>query len=288
MDKTSIVIITGLSGAGKSNALRFFEDNGYYCIDNMPPELLESVIRFILGSENSVTRFAVAVDIRSGDFFNKFKESIDKLQKSPDVEMRTLFLDADDDELVRRYKETRRRHPLDGEASGNLYKAIELERRATLGAKEIADYYIDTTSTSIAAFKQRMTALFRGEKSNMLISVISFGYKYGVPKDADLVFDVRCLPNPFYVMELKSKTGLDDDVFNYVMNCPEADEIFTRISSLVEYLLPLYIKEGKTGLVVAFGCTGGKHRSVSFARQLSKYLAETGRNIRTEHRHINM
>lgn len=288
MTKNSIVIITGLSGAGKSNALRFFEDNGYYCIDNMPPELLESVIRFILGSENSITRFAVAVDIRSGDFFGKFKESIDKLSEASDVELRTLFLDADDDELVRRYKETRRRHPLDDESGGNLYKAIAMERQATLGAKEMADYYIDTTSSSIAAFKQRMTALFRGEESNMLVSIISFGYKYGIPKDADLVFDVRCLPNPFYVIELKQKTGLDDEVYRYVMNCPEADEIFERISSLIEYLLPLYIKEGKTGLVVAFGCTGGKHRSVSFARRLSEYLSKKGGNIRTEHRHINM
>lgn len=288
MEKMSIVIITGLSGAGKSNALRFFEDAGYYCIDNMPPELLESVIRYILNSENAVRRFAVAVDIRSGDFFSRFKESVDKLQKAPDVELRTLFLDADDDVLVRRYKETRRRHPLDGGASGNLYKAIALEREATLGAKEIADYYIDTTSTSIASFKQRMTALFQGEKTDMLVSVISFGYKYGIPKDADLVFDVRCLPNPFYIPELKHKTGLDDEVYDYVMNCDEADEIFNRLSSMIEYLLPLYVSEGKTGLVVAFGCTGGKHRSVSFARRLSEYLSGIGKNIRTEHRHINM
>lgn len=282
-----IVIITGLSGAGKSNALRYFEDCGYYCIDNMPPELLQSVAQFIVNADKVVSKIAVAIDIRSGELYSKLSQSVMSLRAS-EADVRVIFIDADDDALVKRYKETRRRHPLDEEASGSLYKAIELERRATLGAKEIADYYIDTTYTSTSDFRQRLTELFHDEDGEMIINVVSFGFKYGVPKDADLVFDVRCLPNPFYVPELKNKTGLDDDVYNYVMNCNEANEVFAKLSDLIEYLLPLYVKEGKTRLVIAFGCTGGKHRSVSFARRMSELLESKGANIRVEHRHINL
>lgn len=282
-----IVIITGLSGAGKSNALRYFEDCDYYCIDNMPPELLQSVAQFIVNADKVVSKIAVAIDIRSGELYSKLSQSVMSLRAS-DAEVRVLFVDADDDVLVKRYKETRRRHPLDEEASGSLYKAIELERRATLGAKEIADYYIDTTYTSTSDFRQRLTELFRDEDGEMIVNVISFGFKYGIPKDADLVFDVRCLPNPFYVPELKHKTGLDDDVYNYVMNCNEANEVFSKLSDLITYLLPLYVKEGKTWLVIAFGCTGGKHRSVSFARRMSELLKSKDVNIRVEHRHINL
>ena len=282
-----IVIITGLSGAGKSNALRYFEDCDYYCIDNMPPELLQSVAQFIVNADKVVSKIAVAIDIRSGELYSKLSQSVMSLRAS-DAEVRVLFVDADDDVLVKRYKETRRRHPLDEEASGSLYKAIELERRATLGAKEIADYYIDTTYTSTSDFRQRLTELFRDEDGEMIVNVISFGFKYGIPKDADLVFDVRCLPNPFYVPELKHKTGLDDDVYNYVMNCNEANEVFSKLSDLITYLLPLYVKEGKTRLGIAFGCTGGKHRSVSFARRMSELLKSKDVNIRVEHRHINL
>lgn len=282
-----IVVITGLSGAGKTNALRFFEDCDYYCIDNMPPELLLSVAQFIVNADKVVSKIAVAVDIRSGDLYAKLKDSVMSLRAS-EAQTRVMFIDADDDTLVKRYKETRRKHPLDEEAGGSLYKAIALERKETMAAKEIADYYIDTTSLSTADFKQRLSELFRDESGKMIVNVISFGYKYGIPKDADLVFDVRCLPNPFYVPELKNKTGLDDEVYNYVMNCREADEIFVKLSDLLTYLLPLYVKEGKTRLVVAFGCTGGKHRSVSYARRISELLKEKDVNVRVEHRHINL
>lgn len=286
-DNMKIVVITGMSGSGKTSASKFLEDLGYYCIDNMPPELLLSVADFIVRSESQINKIAVSVDIRSGELFSKFRDGVQAL-RSPDVDLTVLFVDADDDTIVKRYKETRRKHPLDEEAGGSLYRAIALEREATLGAKEISDYYIDTTSVSTSEFRQRLAQLFSGGDGQMIVNIISFGFKYGIPKDADLVFDVRCLPNPFYIPELKHKTGLDDDVYSYVMDCQEADEIFNRLESLVFYLLPLYVKEGKSRLVIAFGCTGGKHRSVSFARRMSDRLSEKGVSIRTEHRHIEL
>lgn len=281
-----IIIITGMSGAGKSSAVNYFEDIDYYCIDNMPPELLLSFSEFIVKSDSPINKIAVSIDIRSGELFSKFEDCVNAL-RGPDIDLKVLYFDADDDTLVRRYKETRRRHPLDDEAAGSLYRAIELEREATVSAKNLSDYYIDTTEFLISDLKQRLKEIASDSKE-MAVNVISFGFKHGIPKDADLVFDVRCLPNPFYVPELKKKTGLSDDVYNYVMDCSEADEIFTRLTGLVDYLVPLYEKEGKTRLVIAFGCTGGKHRSVSFARRLSKYLSDNGVNARTEHRHIDL
>lgn len=282
-----IVIVTGMSGAGKSSAVNFLEDNDYYCIDNMPPELLLGFADFIVKSDSAFSKIAVSIDIRSGELFSKFEDCVNAL-KAPDVDLKILFIDASDDTLVKRYKETRRKHPLDDEAAGSLYRAIEMERKETACAKELSDYYIDTSEMSVSDFKQRMKELFLERPDEMAVNVISFGFKHGIPRDADLVFDVRCLPNPFYIQELKHKTGLDDDVYEYVMNCCEADELFKKISELIDFLIPLYEKEGKSSLVIAFGCTGGKHRSVSFARRLSEYLEKKGRIIRTDHRHINV
>lgn len=282
-----IVIVTGLSGAGKTNVLRYLEDSGYYCIDNMPPELLQSVARFIVNSDKLVSKIAVAVDIRSGELYSKFQESVEAL-RGPDVDLRVLYIDADDDALVKRYKETRRKHPLDSEAGGSLYKAIALERQITFAAKEIADYYIDTTSIDIATCRQIMSEIISNADNGFIINVISFGFKHGAPKDADLVFDVRCLPNPFYIPELKHKTGLDEDVYSYVMSSEDSENVYNKLVELIDCLLPLYIKEGKTRLVIAFGCTGGKHRSVSFARRVSEHLKNSGVAVRTEHRHIDL
>lgn len=282
-----IIVVTGMSGAGKSSAVNYFEDIDYYCIDNMPPELLLSFADFIVKSDNVINKIAVSIDVRSGELFSKFEDCINALH-APDVYLKVLFIDADDDTLINRYKETRRRHPLDYEAKGNIYKAIEMERNVTLAAKNMSDYYINTTDMSISDLKQRLKEYFSEGEEEMSVSVVSFGFKHGIPKDADLVFDVRCLPNPFYIPELKHKTGLDDDVYNYVMNSAEANEVFKRIDDLIEYSIPLYEKEGKTRLVVAFGCTGGKHRSVSFARRISDKLSGMGINVRTEHRHISL
>ncbi len=280
-----IVVVTGMSGAGKSSAINFFEDMDYYCIDNMPPELLIKFTDLIANSDSVIDKIAVAVDMRSGDMFSRFEDSVQEL-RTMGVDVSVLFIDCDDDKLLNRYKETRRKHPLDSEASGNLVTAIEIERKATSHAKEIADYYIDSTNLKIADFKETLRDYFFEKKTGIVINVISFGFKYGNAKDADLVFDVRCLPNPFYIPNLKFKTGLDDEVYNYVMSFEEADLLFGKIYDLITFLLPMYEREGKSRLTVAFGCTGGKHRSVSFARRLSEKLADNDFNIRTEHRHI--
>ncbi len=280
-----IVIVTGMSGAGKSSAINYLEDIGYYCIDNMPPEMLLSFARFIIGSDKLITKVAISVDIRSGELFSKFEDCVNAL-RAPDVEMSVLYLDADDDTLVKRYKETRRKHPLDDEAFGNLYKAISLEREETKRAKEMSDFYIDTTDFGLADFHAEMAEYFTDKGARMAISFISFGFKYGIPKDADLVFDVRCLPNPFYVPELKNKTGLDNEVYDYVMCFSESNEVFKRIYDLVSFMIPMYEKEGKPRLVIAFGCTGGRHRSVSFARRLADALSVDKLSVRVEHRSL--
>ncbi len=281
-----IVIITGMSGAGKSSAIDLFEDMGYYCMDNMPPELLASVADFIVKSDSVIDRICVAVDVRSGELYKKLEECTQDLRRSG-IDVSILFIDCEDDCLLRRFKETRRKHPLDEEASGNLVSAIALERVATSRAREIADYYIDSSATGVVAFKDRLKEMFFEKSDSIIIDVTSFGFKFGVPKDADLVFDVRCLPNPFYVPELKHKTGLDDEVYNYVMSFDDAKTFYDKIRDMVEFLIPLYAKEGKSRLMIAFGCTGGKHRSISFARRLSDELSAKGFSVRADHRHID-
>ena len=280
-----IVIVTGMSGAGKSTALDVFEDLDYYCIDNMPPELLAVFADLIRNSGSKSSRLCFAVDIRSGELFSKFRESVEAL-KAAGNDVIVVFVDCDDGVLVNRYKETRRRHPLEDEASGNILRAIEMERdrRELTYARRIADIYLDSSQTSVSSFRSSLRSLFKGSSSGMIISVISFGYKFGVPKDADLVFDVRCFKNPFFVPELRNLSGLDDAVYNYVFDQTESSVMYEKIHDLVSYLIPLYVKEGKTRLVVAFGCTGGRHRSVSFARRLSRQLQDEGCDARTEHR----
>lgn len=275
-----------MSGAGKSSAINLFEDMGYYCMDNMPPELLASVADFIVKSDSVIDKICVAVDVRSGELYKKLEECTQDLKRSG-IDVSILFVDCDDDCLLRRFKETRRKHPLDEEASGNLVSAIALERVATSHAREIADYYIDSSSTGVVAFKDKIKEMFFEKSDAIIIDAVSFGFKHGVPKDADLVFDVRCLPNPFYVPELKPKTGLDDEVYNYVMSFDDAKAFYDKIYDMVKFLIPLYAKEGKSRLVIAFGCTGGKHRSISFARRLSNELAGEGFTVRADHRHID-
>lgn len=280
-----IVIVTGMSGAGKSTALNIFEDLDYFCIDNMPPELLPSFARLMKTAEQKTDKLCFAVDIRSGEFFAKFKESVEGLKESG-ADVTIVYIDCDDSVIMNRYKETRRRHPLEDEASGNIMRAIELERRETADAREMADIYLDSTSDSVSAFKKRTRGVFEGDDAGMIIDVVSFGYMFGIPRDADLVFDVRCLKNPFYVPELRNKTGLYDDVYSYVFNSTKSTELYNKIVELVKFLIPMYENEGKTRLVVAFGCTGGKHRSVSFARRMADDLKAAGFDSRAEHRCI--
>lgn len=281
-----IVIVTGMSGAGKSTALNVFEDLDYYCIDNMPPELLASFAELIRNTSPKTERLCFAVDCRSGELFSKFKESVEGLRRSG-IDVTVVFIDSDDSVLINRYKETRRRHPLEDEASGNLMRAIELERKETGSARILADIYLDSSNTSIAQFRERLRSIFSENGQELSIDVVSFGYMYGIPKDADLVFDVRCFVNPYYIPELRLKTGLDEEVYDYVFSFEDAEDTYRRISELIRFMIPLYEKE-KTRLVIAFGCTGGKHRSVSFARRLAAELSDEGHSVRVEHRCVEL
>ena len=229
----------------------------------------------------------MVTDLRGGDMFYGLFEELDEM-RDKGLTYKLLFLDASDAELIRRYKETRRRHPLSGVVNGGVSEAIRNERVLLRPARERADYVIDTTHLSANELKQRMNNIFLDSIQNgMLINVMSFGFKYGSPSEADLVFDVRCLPNPFYVDALKPKTGLDPEVREYVMDSPNSKELLDKLRDLVGFLVPLYQKEGKSQLVIAMGCTGGKHRSVTFAELLYQFLAERGFNVRVVHRDIS-
>ncbi len=281
------VIVTGLSGSGKSSAMNVLEDIGYYCIDNMPPELITRFAGICMKMDDKIDKVAFAVDVRGGDFFLKLNETIQTLREEH-FHLKILFLDASDEVVIRRYKETRRKHPLDEISYGNIRRAIAYERELLANVKELADYYIDTTQTSATQLKERLYSLFLDAEQDFLsINVVSFGFKYGSFPEGDLVFDVRCLPNPYYIPELKNKTGLDTEVSDYVMEFEEAQVLFEKLIDLLDFLIPLYLREGKSQLVVAFGCTGGKHRSVTFAEKTAAYLQEKDYKVRIQHRDID-
>lgn len=286
MNVMQFVIITGMSGSGKSSAVNVLEDIGYYCVDNMPPELIPKFANICSQSDGKIDKVAFVVDIRGGDLFLKLQDTVKQLQ-GEGVSLKILFLDSSDDVIVRRYKETRRKHPLDEVSYGNKRKAIETEREILRPIKAQADFYIDTSRSSTAQFKERLYSIFLGNNEFMHIDVQSFGFKFGAMSEGDLVFDVRCLPNPFYVPELKNKTGLDKDVYDYVLSFDEAKVLLGKLTDLIDYLIPLYEKEGKSQLVIAFGCTGGKHRSVTFAEAVAEHLRKQGHRIRITHRDIN-
>ena len=281
-----LLIVTGLSGAGKSRAIDALEDIGFYCIDNMPPTLISKFAEICLKSDDDIDRVAIVTDIRGGDFFKGLFDEL-KLLEQHEVKYKLLFLDASDQVLMHRYKETRRTHPISKEQSCSTQQAIKLERELLRPAREKADYIIDTSLMSSAQLKERISKTFLDKISNqMQITCASFGFKYGPATEADLVFDVRCLKNPFYVDELKKKTGLDQDVRDYVMDAPESKELLKKIIDMVDFLIELYLNEGKSQLVIAFGCTGGKHRSVTFAEYLYKHLLESGKKTMVNHRDI--
>lgn len=280
------LIVTGMSGAGKSRAIDALEDIGYYCVDNMPPQLIGRIADISVAAGGALNRIAVVTDMRGGDMFYGLFREMDAM-KGEGLSYKLLFLDASNAELIRRYKETRRRHPLADTVSGGLSAQIVAERKALAEAKDRADYVIDTTNMSASDLRKRLNEIFAaGIGNTMLISVMSFGFKHGLPVEADLVFDVRCLPNPFYVPSLKEHTGLEQPVRDYVMNAPESVELLKKLKELVEFLVPLYQKEGKTQLMIAVGCTGGHHRSVTFAGYLYEDLAAKGYNVRISHRDI--
>ena len=282
------LIVTGLSGSGKSGAVNALEDIGYYCIDNIPPQLIPKFADICMQSNGQMDKVAIVTDIRGGDMFYQLDGGLEYLRHSgPDVKI--LFLDASDDVLIKRYKETRRRHPLDEQCHGSLLSAITKERSVLSGIREAADYYIDTSDMTMAQLRDTVTDLFMDNPDDrMAVKVMSFGFKYGMCREADIVLDVRCLPNPYYIPELKKHTGLESSVRDYVMSFEQSKELEKKLRDLIDFLLPLYRHEGKTSLVIAFGCTGGKHRSVTFAENMHTYLEEKGVRTRITHRDIEV
>ena len=258
-----LLIVSGLSGAGKSVAMNALEDIGFFCIDNIPSALLPSITAFSKAGDNQLKRVALCMDVRGCRTPEEIEHALDQMDEQG-VEYEILFLDAPDEVLMRRYSETRRRHPISIAEGLSTREAFRKERAILQPLKERADYTINTGLLSTSQNKERICDLFNpngGAKNAMRLTVMSFGFKFGVPPEADLVLDVRCLPNPFYVPELKHKTGLDQEVVDFVMDHPEAQELLKRYESFLEYALPLYVKEGKSQLTIAVGCTGGKHRS---------------------------
>ena len=282
------VILTGLSGAGKTNALHAMEDSGYYCVDNLPPLLLETFYDLCDNStDNRMKKVAVVADARSGEMFADIPEVLSKLRLES-KQFKILFLDAKPNTLLVRFKGTRRKHPLIGEiASGSIEEAVELENELMNGVKAMADYVIDTTFMNPNELMERVTTLFSaGAHDTLLVTCVSFGYKYGIPPEADMVLDVRCLPNPFYIKELKPLTGLDEQVRNYICGFDVTGEFLDHLYAFIDYLIGLYRNEGKSELVIGVGCTGGKHRSVTVARMLNTHLLENGQKSAIHHRDI--
>ena len=280
-----ILIISGLSGAGKSSAATYLEDMGYFTMDNVPADIVLKFAAFCSQSDGRYDSVALVSDIRSGDRdFSGLLDAMDRLKQGGDV-CRLLFVTADLETIIKRYKETRRRHPLMSDGM-SIEQAMHREEELLRPLRERADVVIDTTQMPAAKLRNELYRIF-GDKSargKLSVNVMSFGYKYGIPLEADLVFDVRFLPNPFYVPELKHKTGMDSEVYNYVFSFPQTKTFVERLEGLLSFLLPLYAEEGKSTLVIAVGCTGGRHRSVSVARCLTAYLSGLGYPAFENHR----
>ena len=277
------LIVTGMSGAGKSTVVNALEDIGYFCVDNIPPKLLAPICT--LSESSEMNKLAVVTDIRGGNLFVGLVETLNELKRSGN-EYKVLFIDAKDEILIRRHKETRRKHPLIDNFSGDLNAAVSFERDVMTGIKHIADFTIDTSSLSALQLRQRIFSMFSEEEgcASLNITCMSFGYKHGIPQEADLVFDVRCLPNPYYINELREKTGLDKDVADYVFSNEMAQETVRRFEELLMYMLPNYVQEGKSQLVVAIGCTGGKHRSVALCEHVAKEVKKKYSKVNVIHR----
>ncbi|MCI6568784.1 RNase adapter RapZ [Dysosmobacter sp. HCP28S3_G4] len=280
-----ILIISGLSGAGKSKAASFLEDMGFYIVDNMPAVMMLKFAEFCAAGVGSrYDRVALVYDVRTASSSTELYDVLEKLRRM-DGSCRMLFLTADQETIIKRYKETRRRHPLCSD-SVSLEAAVRREREVMAPVRAQADFVIDTSRLSTAQLRGELLRLFdtQGERGGMTVSVTSFGFKYGLPMDADLVFDVRFMPNPFYIEDLRDKTGMDHEVYDYVFSFPQTNDYLKKLEDLLSFSLPLYAEEGKTQLVIAVGCTGGHHRSVSVARALAAYIRQLGYHVSENHR----
>lgn len=279
------VIVTGMSGAGKSSVLKFLEDINFYCVDNLPPALIPKFAELCYEQEGEIERVAMGVDIRGGKLFNDLFHVLFAL-KEKGYHYEIIFLDASDNALIKRYKETRRSHPLSRQ--GSIEDGIHQEREMLKEVKSRATYILDTTNVLTRELKAQINRIFVENQhfESLVVTVCSFGFKYGIPVDSDLVFDVRFLPNPFYIQELKEMTGNDAPVSDYVMSFPESKDFLKKLVEMVEFLLPLYVKEGKNSLVISIGCTGGKHRSVTLANALYNALDKDKHTLLLKHNDI--
>ncbi len=285
-EKMQLVIITGMSGAGKTVAIQSLEDLGYYCVDNLPPVLIRTFIDLMQKSSESLNKVALVIDMRTREFFSELTKALTALDRIKSIDYRIIFLEADDATLVNRYKETRRKHPAFSDASP--LEGILHERQLLEEIKGKANHIIDTSKLAPRELKEQVTQLLHEEGTKVFsVMVSSFGFKYGIPLDGDLVIDVRVLPNPYYVEMLRDKTGKDEEVFNYVMQWQETGEFLEKLIDLLRYLLPKYKKEGKSQLHIAIGCTGGKHRSVVIADQIADSLSAEW-TIKSKHRDIDV
>lgn len=283
MSDLQLVIVTGLSGAGKTQAVRCLEDLGFFCVDNLPPTLIPKFAELVSQSGGKIKKIALVIDIRGGEFFDSVPEILEQLSREG-IKYEILFLEASDETLVRRFKELRRRHPLNPE--GSVLECIREERKRLEELRGKANKIIDTTDLSPQQLKEEIFNLYgEGQERNVItITVMSFGFKYGLPLDADLVIDVRFLPNPYYIKEMRNLTGNDPLVTKYVMDSEVTQGFLAKFNDLMTFLLPHYIKEGKTSLVIAIGCTGGQHRSVVLANEIGKKLAELNYRVKVKHR----
>ncbi|MDP5275828.1 RNase adapter RapZ [Chengkuizengella axinellae] len=279
-----LVIITGMSGAGKTVAVQCLEDLGFFCVDNLPPVLIPKFAELIEQSNGRIGKVALVIDLRGREFFEALSDSLKYIKNNYTIKCEILFLDATDTVLVQRYKESRRRHPLAPE--GLPLDGIQMERKLLEELKGSSTLVIDTSHLKLAELKKKISSSFTENKQDGIhINVMSFGYKYGTPIDADLIFDVRFLPNPHYIENLRPKTGKDTDVYNYVMKWNETQTFLTKLLDLLQFLIPQYIKEGKSQIVIGIGCTGGKHRSVAIAEYLGKMISNSeSERIRVSHR----
>ena len=282
-----ILIISGLSGAGKSSAATYLEDMGYYTVDNVPADIILKFAEFCAQSDGRYDRVALVSDIRSGDSsFQGLLDAMERLRQGGDL-CRLLFVTADLETIIKRYKETRRRHPLMADGM-TIEQAMHREQELLRPLREHADFIIDTTLMPAAKLRNELYGLFgdKSARSKLSVNVVSFGFKYGIPLEADLVFDVRFLPNPFYVPDLKRKTGMDSEVYDYVFSFPQTKTFIEKLEGMLSFLLPLYAEEGKSTLVIAVGCTGGHHRSVAVAQAIADFTAKRGYTTSVSHRDI--
>lgn len=280
-----IVFLTGVSGAGKSTAMSFLEDVGYYCIDNMPAELVSTFMELINKSEQ-YSRIAVVADVRSKGVFDEFINAIERLEYNQD-HVKVIFLDIKNPVALKRYKLTRRKHPFADKFSGSIEEALDYEKEVLAPVRARADHIVDTSDMDSNQLRARLSQILLGDDTKVMnLNLTSFGFKHGIPADADFVLDVRCLPNPYWNEKLRDKTGLDKEVRDYVFSFDEAVELYEKLKSFLDYLNPLYIKEGKSQLVIAIGCTGGNHRSVVFVEELAKYFSRHWDNVSVNHRDI--